>query len=103
MGSIGQDPEQRRRAVTRLERWYGERARNGPAQFADWEQDEVFLELALAIWPLDMEMARGARYEESARSRLRLRWEGYSALTNAKAQVQALADAAHAALESLST
>lgn len=101
MGSIESDPQQRRNVTERLEKWYGERRLHVRADLAEWEQDETFVELALSLWPLDMEMARSGRFQASAAQRLRLRWEGYRAITNARDQVLALQTTCTAVLASL--
>lgn len=65
---------------------------------ADWERDTAFMALALTLWPDDCEASAMGR--DSNRSRMRLRYQGYKALANAKEQVQALQHAAQAALDS---
>lgn len=103
MRSASADPQARRLIVERLEGWLLDRQRHSGTPLADWEQDHAFLALATAEYPLDMEMARMETYKaQSARQRLRLRWEGYRLVLGARQKIEALHAAAGLALESLS-
>jgi hypothetical protein len=78
----------------RLERWYSDRTTNQATLLADWERDRAFLAIAVTQYPADIELARLTSYKaQSARQRLRLRWEGFHLMRNARQQMQALADA----------
>lgn len=69
-----------------LEAWYARRQQAGERATAPWERDKVFVALALALWPMDMEAAA----YQSARQRLRLRWEGFHACADGALQLEAL-------------
>jgi len=101
-GSIETDPRVRADLVVRLENWYGNREKNIRAQLADWEKDKVFVALALTEYQLDMELCVCPRFEPSARTRMRLRWEGHRLLPDARAKVEALRQAAELALAAMS-
>ena len=64
---------------------------------AEWEQDAAFVALAMTVYRVDMEGSALGR--ESNRMRMRLRYEGYRLLPNAKAQVEALHNCAAEALK----
>lgn len=83
----------------RLETYYARR--NVKSDLADWERDEVFMAVAMTTWPVDCEMAYDGYQGQSARQRLRLRHEGFRALTNARLQIEALRAAAIEALAKL--
>jgi len=70
---------------------------SGRRALADWEKDDTFTKLAMATWPTEMEACINGR--ESNRSRMRLRYEGYRLLKNAKQQVKALHKASAEALD----
>lgn len=63
---------------------------------SNWESDDNFVRLAMALWPTDMEASALGR--DSNRSRMRLRFQGYQAITQARQQVDALHAATKAAL-----
>lgn len=73
------------------------RQTSGRRALADWEKDDAFTKLAIVTWPTEMEACINGR--ESNRSRMRLRYDGYRLLKNAKQQVEALHEAAAKALE----
>jgi hypothetical protein len=77
-----------------LEKWYARRSRNvklrGGDDLAPWEKDDVFMALALSLWPVDMEGASDPHYHSSQRMRMRLRWEGFRAGTDAAQRLEAL-------------
>jgi hypothetical protein len=73
----------------------GERAR----RVADWERDAPFVAMALARFPEDMEGCALGR--ESNRSRMRLRYQGYTMLSNARKEVEAIRAAADSALAAM--
>lgn len=82
-----------------LENYY---ARRGVNAMSPWEEDEVFMKLALVRWPVDCEAAAGSTgMNQSARQRLRLRHEGYRMISDLRLQVEALAEAGEAALSAL--
>ena len=69
----------------------------GRLLLAAWEKDDAFTKLAMVMYPTEMEACVGGR--ESNRSRMRLRYDGYRMLKNAKQQVEALQAAASEALK----
>jgi hypothetical protein len=75
-----------------LERWYATRRGMANAgERATWEDDKVFMTLALTLWPVDMESAAHGGYNgDTSRMRLRLRWEGFRALADVRQQMEAL-------------
>lgn len=73
------------------------RQQAGHLVLADWEADDVFTKLAMVEYPTEMEACINGR--ESNRSRMRLRYEGYRLLKNAKQKVEALHEAAAEALK----
>jgi hypothetical protein len=80
-----------------LEEYLARRRRYHITAMAEWERDEAFVALAMTQWPSDMEgsaLGRG-----SNRSRMRLRYEGFKMLSNAKQQVESLQRAAQVALD----
>jgi len=79
-----------------LEKYYARVRANGREAKADWERDEAFVAIATARWSDDLEGSSAGR--ESNRARMRLRHEGFVALSRAKQEVQALKAAADAAL-----
>lgn len=85
------------RAGDELERYLAWRREAEHPPLAAWERDKAFLALAVTLWPDDAEGSALGR--ESNRQRMRLRYEGYRALVDAKGQIQALRDAAATALE----
>ena len=89
--------------ATGLERWYLYRQRNPSARnlgeggaLAPWEEDRVFMELALTLWSVDMEGATDRYAGETSRMRLRLRWEGFRAAADAERMLEALLRTAEA-------
>jgi trimethylamine:corrinoid methyltransferase-like protein len=80
-----------------LEEYLARRRRYHASAMAEWERDEAFVALAMTQWSADMEASALGR--SSNRSRMRLRYEGYKLLSNAKQQVEALQRAANQALE----
>lgn len=74
------------------------RQQAGQLAFADWEEDEAFTKLAMVTWPTEMEACVKGR--ESNRSRMRLRYDGYRLIKNAKQQVEALHEVASETLKS---
>lgn len=96
------DPQTRRLIAARLEKWLTDRQKHSGTPLADWEQDEAYLALVAVEYPLDMELARMETYKaQSARQRLRLRYEGYLLLRDARRKIEALRAAAEVALDSL--
>lgn len=78
-----------------LEGWYARRQAHvklrGGNALALWESDEIFMALALALWPVDMECAADPHYQgQSARMRLRLRWEGFRATSDVQRRLEAM-------------
>ena len=87
-------PQTQTKLAENLEQWYGRRANLvEQSELADWERDAVFMKLALSLWPVDMEAAASA-YQQSARMRLRLRWEGFEAIIGVREQLEALVEVA---------
>ncbi len=78
-----------------LERWYEHRQQNaqlrGGSELSPWEEDEVFMALAISLWPVDMEAGADPHYVgQTSRMRLRLRWEGFRAGADAELRLDAL-------------
>lgn len=77
-----------------LEQYYLRRANlTEQSELADWERDTVFMRIALSLWPVDAEAA-GSAYQQSARMRLRLRWEGFQAIISTREQLESLVEVA---------
>ena len=99
----GSRPKTQSELAVALEDYYRRRRSVSDAALADWERDEAFMALAHALWPVDCEGAKQGGYPaQSARQRLRMRHEGFSALTQARVCIEAFAVAAQAALGALS-
>ncbi len=75
-----------------LERWYAvRRGLVDEGEQAGWENDKVFMALALTLWPVDMEAAaHGGFGGDTSRMRLRLRWEGFRSAVDAQQRLEAL-------------
>lgn len=75
-----------------LEKWHAvRRERDVDLEKASWEDDNVFMGLALTLWPVDTEAAsHGGYHAQSARMRLRLRWEGFRAAADVQQRLDAL-------------
>ncbi len=75
-----------------LERYYAVRRGLVPdPELASWEHDAVFMSLALTLWPVDMEAAAHCGFPaDTARMRLRLRWEGFRAAADVQQRLEAL-------------
>jgi hypothetical protein len=87
---------------TKTEEYLERRHAAREADLAEWESDAVFLELAAVTWPDDFDKACKPGYRaQSARDRLRLRWQGYRAIERAKEQVEGLGVACRNMLEKL--
>ncbi len=75
-----------------LESWYAvRRGLVDEGEKATWENDKVFMALALTLWSVDMEAAAHGGYGgDSSRMRLRLRWEGFRAAVDVQQRLEAL-------------
>jgi len=87
-------PHTQTQLAENLERYYERRAGlTEHKELADWERDTVYMKIALKLWPVDSEAA-ASPYNHSARMRMRLRWEGFQAVTSVREQLEALIEVA---------